>query len=106
MLNQSSKVCFSIKLAIYDWLISLVRDIKRGIKRFIWSGSGEVYKNKVIIVGWKSMCLPFEEGGLGIRYISKLNTAFKLKLACDFFQSNCSWAALLRHKVFRKDKNY
>lgn len=66
-------------MAIYVSSISLVRDIERMIKRFIWSG--EVSKSKVIIVAWNNMCLPLEEGGLGIRSIIKLNEAFKLKLA-------------------------
>ncbi|XP_058775306.1 uncharacterized protein LOC131649564 [Vicia villosa] len=89
-------------MVIYDWPISLIRDIERAIKRFIWSS--EVSKNKVIIVTWNSVCLPLVEGGLGIRSIANLNAAFKLKLAWDFFQSNSSWTVLLRQRVFHKGK--
>ncbi|XP_058746496.1 uncharacterized protein LOC131619414 [Vicia villosa] len=87
-------------MVLYDWMISLIRDIVRVVKRFIWSG--ETTKNKVITVSWKDLCSPIPEGGLGIRSLIKVNETFNLKLAWDFLTSTEPWAVLLRERVLRK----
>ncbi|XP_058742332.1 uncharacterized protein LOC131614798 [Vicia villosa] len=89
-------------MSIYSWPISLIRRIEKAIKCFIWSGDSS--KNKVVTVGWSSMCLPFNERGLGLRSIFKLNEASNLKLAWDLFSSTESWAVLMRQHVLRKNK--
>lgn len=64
--------------AIYSWPISLLKDMERCIKNFIWSG--DTSKRKLVTVAWKKICNPYEEGGLGIRSLICLNEAFNLKL--------------------------
>ncbi|XP_058755290.1 uncharacterized protein LOC131628440 [Vicia villosa] len=50
------------------------------------------------------MCLPTDEGGLGLRSLVKLNEASNLKLAWDLLSSSDSWAILMRQRVMRKHK--
>lgn len=89
-------------MAIYAWPLSLIRDLQRAIKRFIWSDDSS--KRKDVTVDWNTICLPIEEGSLGLRSVCKLNEAFKLKLAWELINSDCSWAVLLRSRIKRKNR--
>lgn len=51
------------------------------------------------------MCKLINEGGLGIRNLSKLNEAFDMKLGWDILHSHDAWAVLLRHKVIIQKKH-
>lgn len=89
-------------ISIYSWPISLLKDLERCIKNFIWSG--EINKRKLITVAWKKVCKPLNEGGLGIRSLITLNEATNLKLCWDLLHSNEAWAQLLRKRVFRETR--
>lgn len=65
-------------MSIYSWPVSLLREMKRWIKNFIWSG--DIYKKKRVTVAWKKVCADYDEGGLGIRSLVTLNTASNLKI--------------------------
>lgn len=77
-------------MSLYFWPVSLLRNIERADRNFIWSG--DVYK-------------PLLEGGLGIRSLFDLNAATNLKLAWDFVSSKDPWAILIKNLVMRKN-NY
>jgi hypothetical protein len=89
-------------ISIYSWPDSLLTDIEKSMRNFIWSG--DIDKRKLVTVSWKNLCKPFIKGGLGIRSLSKLNKASNLKLCWSILNSQCSWARLLKDRVFRNNR--
>ena len=51
----------------------VVEKLVRVQRRFLWGGGLD--QNKIAWVSWKSICLPKEEGGLGIKDINQFNLA-------------------------------
>jgi hypothetical protein len=87
-------------ISIYSWHVSLLKDLERWIKYFIWSG--DVSQRKLVTVAWKKVCRPiYDQGGLGIRSLIALNASSNLKLCWDLFTSNEQWAFLLRSRAIR-----
>lgn len=84
-------------MSIYSWPVSLLRDMERWIKNFIWSG--DVQKRKLVTVAWKKVCTSYDEGGLDIRSLVTLNEASNLKICWDLMQSEEQWAHVLRSRV-------
>ncbi|GAU40165.1 hypothetical protein TSUD_292700 [Trifolium subterraneum] len=89
-------------ITIYAWPVSLIKDVEKWLRNFIWSGNVE--KRKLVTVAWHKVCLPFQEGGLGLRSLSKINEAGNLKLCWELMHSNLQWAQLLKSRVFKKSK--
>jgi hypothetical protein len=52
-------------------------------------------------MAWHKVCTPLNDGGLGIKSLSKLNEATNLKLCWELLQSNMQWAKFLRHRVLK-----
>lgn len=88
-------------MVVYTWPIPLIRDLERVIKRFLWRV--DTSKQKFVTVGWNMVCLPIEEGALGLKSISKLNEDFKLKLAWELVNFDSNWTVLLCNRVTRKN---
>jgi len=86
-------------MSIYSWPVSLLRELERWIKNFIWSG--DIYKKKMVIVAWKKVCDAYDEGGMGIRSLVNLNAASNLKICRELLQSKEQWAQVLRSRVIR-----
>jgi exonuclease III len=86
-------------ISIYSWPISLLKDLEKWMKNFIWSG--DLHQKKLVTVAWKKVCKPTSEGGLGIRSIITLNEASNLKLCWDLLTSQDQWAVLLKSRVIR-----
>jgi hypothetical protein len=55
-------------------------------------------------VAWHKVCTPFIEGGLGIRFLSKVNEAASLKLCWELLNSDMQWAKFLRFRVLNGTK--
>jgi ribonuclease HI len=89
-------------ISIYSWPTSLIKDLEKCIRNFIWSGDTD--KRKLVTVSWKTVCRPFSQGGLNIRSLVKLNEASNLKLCWSLLHSHASWAKLLRDRVFKKGR--
>jgi mannosylglycoprotein endo-beta-mannosidase len=89
-------------ISIYSWPSSLLKDLEKCIRNFIWSG--DIEKRKLVTISWQKMCRPLEQGGLNLRSLISLNTASNLKLCWSLFNDDSSWAKLLRDRVFRKRK--
>lgn len=70
-------------ITIYVWPTSLIKDLEKAFRNFIWSGSQD--KRKLVTVSWFNVCKPYNEGGLGLRSLPILNEASKLKLCWDSF---------------------
>jgi hypothetical protein len=88
--------------SVYSWPVSLIKDLEKWMRNFIWSG--DVTQRKLVTVAWHKVCCSFSEGGLGIRSLAKLNQANNLKLCWEFFQSNLQWAQFLRSRVLHGTK--
>ncbi|XP_024636247.1 uncharacterized protein [Medicago truncatula] len=86
-------------ITVYSWPTSLLRDLEKYIKNFIWSG--DTSKRKLVTVSWKNICKPYDEGGLGIRSLIKLNEASNLKLCWNLANSDMQWARILRSRTVR-----
>jgi ribonuclease HI len=86
-------------ISVYSWPVSLLKEIEKWLKNFIWSG--DLSQRKLVTVAWKKICKPLSEGGLGLRSLIILNEASNLKLCWDFLQSNEQWATLLKDRVLR-----
>ena len=65
-------------ISIYSWPISLIKELDKCIRNFIWSGDCEI--RKLVTVSWFKVCSPIIEGGLGLRSLSTLNEASNLRL--------------------------
>ena len=68
---------------------------------FLWSGK-DVNARRAK-VGWKSLCLPKEEGGLGLRRIKDLNDATIMKHIWNlFYRKDSIWVAWVREFLLRQ----
>jgi hypothetical protein len=88
-------------ISIYSWPESLLKDIEKCMRNFIWNG--DIEKRKLVTLSWKNLCKRFNKGGLSIRSLSKLNKAANLKLCWSLMNSQSSWARLLKDRVFRNN---
>ena len=67
---------------------------------FLWSGSPtQTHKAKV---SWDDLCVPKEEGGLGIRKLRETNRVFALKLIWRLFtQPTSLWVSWVKHYLLK-----
>jgi hypothetical protein len=89
-------------ISIYSWHVSLLKELEKCIRNFIWSG--DIEKRKLVTISWKKLCRPLSQGGLNLRSLISLNKASNLKLCWSFLNSEASWALLLKDRVVRKRK--
>ena len=68
-------------ISIYSWPVSLLNDLEKCIRNLIWRG--DIEKRKLVIVSWKKVCIPFDEGGLGLRSLLHLNEASNLRMCWE-----------------------
>ncbi|KAI5384612.1 hypothetical protein KIW84_071568 [Lathyrus oleraceus] len=83
-------------ILIYSSHIGHLKQVEKWTRNFIWNG--DITKRKLVTFSCSKMCKPINEGGLGIRNLSKLNEASDMKLGWDILHSHDAWAILLRHK--------
>jgi hypothetical protein len=50
-----SMLIYSISL--YSWSVSLLKDIEKSVRNFIWSG--DIDRRKLVTISWKKICRPF-----------------------------------------------
>jgi hypothetical protein len=50
-----SMLIYSISL--YSWPVSLLKDIEKSVRNFIWSG--DIDRRKLVTISWKKICRPF-----------------------------------------------
>jgi ribonuclease HI len=84
---------------MYSWPVALLKDLEKCIRNFIWSGDKD--KRKLVTVSWEKICRSYNQGGLNIRSLTKMNLASNLHLCWKLFNSQSSWAILLRDRVVR-----
>ncbi|CAJ2652147.1 unnamed protein product [Trifolium pratense] len=86
-------------ISVYSWPVSILKSIETWTRNFIWSG--DINQKKLVTVSWKRVCLPPDEGGLGLRSLISINEATNLKLCWALLNSNEDWAVILRSRVIR-----
>lgn len=82
-------------MSLYLMPMTVALELEKIMKRFLW-GTRDGDK-KFHLVAWDVVCLPFEEGGLGLKRIREFNIA----LMCKWFWrlgDNKLWVRLLREK--------
>lgn len=78
--------------------VTLLRDIEKDARNFIWSGA--LNKRKLVVAAQKKMCRPITNGGLGLRYLLSLNEVANLKISWDLLTSKEDWAIIIKGRVF------
>ncbi|GAU48602.1 hypothetical protein TSUD_327140 [Trifolium subterraneum] len=84
-------------ISVYSWPSSLLKTIETWSRNFIWSG--DINKRKLVTVAWKNVCVPYEEGGLAIMSLRKINEASNFKLCWELLKSKEDWAKILTNRV-------
>lgn len=80
----------------YRWPGSLLKDIDKVMRNFIWSGN--IHKRGSIHVAWSHCCAPKIEWGLGLRSVVIMNEAYLFLLAWDIISSSSLGFNLLRSR--------
>ena len=78
-----------------------ISKIEQIFSSFLWSGKlGNAHRAKI---RWKSVCLPKEEGGLGLRRVKDSNDANVMKHICNlFYRKDSLWMAWVRRLYLRQ----
>ncbi|KAF1894368.1 hypothetical protein Lal_00027127 [Lupinus albus] len=79
---------------IYHWHVSLLNQIVKGIRNFLWYG--DIGKKKLVTVSWGKVCPSMQSGGLGLKSMKMLNKPALLKLDWDMRSSNQDWVKIYR----------
>src|SRR5690349_4839214 len=86
---------------VYRWPRSLLSDMERAMRNFLWSGSTQ--RQAPIRVSWSKCCAPKAEGGLGIRSLMVMNEALGCKLAWDVLNITDAPLLMICHLYFLPD---
>ncbi|XP_026433075.1 uncharacterized protein LOC113330483 [Papaver somniferum] len=90
-------------MAFYKWPCTVIKQVERAIRNFLWSGDAE--KRKYFTFLYDDLCLSKREGGLGIKKLNDVNRAMLMKLWISIRDSNKIWARFLRAKYFKVNGN-
>lgn len=74
---------------------TVIQRINSILAKFMWSkgdGHGSHW------VKWQNICMPLEEGGLGVRNLEQTMQALQTKFAWRFVQGQSLWASVMRAK--------
>ncbi|CAN1180943.1 Putative ribonuclease H protein At1g65750, partial [Linum perenne] len=73
--------------------VSTCEEIDRRIRNFVWGSTSE--ERKIHLVAWERICLPKEDGGLGLKMARELNRAYMMK------EPEKLWVKVIQGKYFR-----
>ncbi|EEE69615.1 hypothetical protein OsJ_29192 [Oryza sativa Japonica Group] len=65
-------------LSVLELPQSAIKEIDRKCRGFLWKGQEEV-SGRHCLVAWKSVCMPYEKGGLAIKNLNFFGMALRLK---------------------------
>ncbi|XP_021991415.1 uncharacterized protein LOC110888183 [Helianthus annuus] len=76
LLNSVLAAMYTYWASVFILPMRIVKDLEKRMRRFLWNGGapGSIRSK----VAWKDVCLPKDEGGLGIRNISDVNKALMM----------------------------
>ena len=113
MLNQAGRlqitnVVFSALPTYYMCSLELPKAVIKQIDKFkkhcLWRGSN-VNERTQPKAAWEMVCLPKEEGGLGIMNIETQNQALLMKNLDNFFnKKDIPWVNMIWKKHYRNEK--
>jgi len=87
---------------VYKWPVSLLSEIARSMRNFIWSGVSS--QQKMCTVAWRKVCQPKNCGGLAVRDPATVNKAALLLLAWKLLTSEEQWATVCRDRFLHNHK--
>ncbi|KAJ0711325.1 hypothetical protein HanOQP8_Chr09g0322591 [Helianthus annuus] len=76
LINSVLASMYTYWASVFMLPVCIIKDLEKRMRRFLWNGGsqGPVHSK----VAWKEVCLPKDEGGLGIRSIMDVNKALIL----------------------------
>ena len=75
----------------------VVNKLTRLQRNFLWGGVSE--QNKIAWIRWETVCLPKEDGGLGVKDISSFNLSLLGKWKWKLFQNQGElWVRVIESK--------
>ncbi|KAL4292566.1 hypothetical protein AHAS_Ahas18G0040900 [Arachis hypogaea] len=75
----------------------ICQEVEKIQRNFIWGEDNN--QRKMHLIGWKTLCQPKHEGGLGFRQLTTVNDAFLLKILWQAKENpEALWVKVLRHK--------
>ncbi|GAV90977.1 hypothetical protein CFOL_v3_34377 [Cephalotus follicularis] len=78
----------------------VMTECERILRRFLWGGNGSVFKQS--LVKWANVCLPWQEGGLGIKRMKTWNQALLLHQIWNLLNGHSLWAHWCKLNLIRK----
>ncbi|XVF16288.1 hypothetical protein REPUB_Repub10bG0018300 [Reevesia pubescens] len=76
-------------------------ELDKLIRTFLWGGTSE--SRKLHLINWDKICLPKDQGGLGLRKSRSVNLSFLAKLGWKILQDNDNlWIEVMKMKYLRK----
>ncbi|GAV76603.1 zf-RVT domain-containing protein [Cephalotus follicularis] len=81
-------------------LAAVIKDCERTLRRFLWGGNGTSQKHS--LVKWSNVCLPRQEGGLGIKSLKFLNQVLFLKHIWNLLNDHSLWVQWCMLNLIRK----
>ncbi|KAF7812935.1 ribonuclease H [Senna tora] len=77
--------------------IGITKEIEKIERGFLWGSTNE--KRKMHQLSWSTVCMPKDAGGFGIRSLTEMNKAFKLKLLWQILSNqNRLWVKIILNK--------
>ncbi|GAV89428.1 hypothetical protein CFOL_v3_32843, partial [Cephalotus follicularis] len=79
---------------------AVIKECERTLRRFLCGGSGNSYKRS--LVNWSKVCLPRQEGGLGIKSLKSWNQALLLKQNWILLNDHSLWVQWCKVNLIKK----
>ncbi|KAF3780163.1 putative ribonuclease H protein [Nymphaea thermarum] len=105
VLSYAGRICLIryVMMALpYYWMMAfrlpkvVLKRIEQVCIKFLWNeedGSRHIH-----LIKWERLCLPIEEGGVGIRRLEEVNRAMLASRCCRMLSSRDPWANLFKEK--------
>ncbi|GAV92767.1 zf-RVT domain-containing protein, partial [Cephalotus follicularis] len=77
-----------------------IKDCERILRNFLWGNSGTTSKRS--LVKWTNVCLPRQEGGLGLKSLRTWNQALLLKQIWSILNDHSLWVQWCKLNLIRK----
>ena len=87
---------------VYKWPSSLLLEVAKAMRNFIWSGSFD--QRKLCTISWANICKAKDEGGLSVKDPVKMNHASLLHLTWQLLTSEEHWAQMGRARFLHKGR--
>ncbi|KAJ0453055.1 putative RNA-directed DNA polymerase [Helianthus annuus] len=73
LINSVLGSMYTYWASVFMLPVRIVKELEKSMRRFLWNGGSQ--GNARSKVAWSNVCLPKDEGGLGIRSINDVNVA-------------------------------